>query len=217
MNANYLTTTVTFEYGLTEAYGSSVAAIPSTVTGNNSESVSAIISGLNSGITYHFRIKAENAHGTTYGSDMLLTTLVIDKDGNIYKIVTVGTQVWMAENLKTTKYSNGDQIPNETDSLQWLNLSGGAYCWYNNMASTFKNNFGALYNWYAVQDSRNLCPTGWHVPSDTEWTILTNYLGGGSAAGGQLKETGTNHWQISQHWCNQRNWFYRHCKWGSFL
>jgi uncharacterized protein (TIGR02145 family) len=126
---------------------------------------------------------------------MSLTTLVIDKDGNIYNIVTIGSQVWMAENLKTTKYSNGEQLPNETDRIKWLNLSTGAYCWYNNSETIYKNAFGALYNWYAVQDSRNICPTGWHVPSTAEWTTLTSYLGGESVSGGKLKETGTTHWQ----------------------
>ncbi len=195
VNANYLPTTVSFEYGRSQAYGSSVAAAPSPVAGNNTTSVSAVLSGLNSGTTYHFRIKAENAHGTIYGSDMSLTTLVIDKDGNIYNIVTIGSQVWMAENLKTTKYSNGEQLPNETDRIKWLNLSTGAYCWYNNSETIYKNAFGALYNWYAVQDSRNICPTGWHVPSTAEWTTLTSYLGGESVSGGKLKETGTTHWQ----------------------
>jgi uncharacterized protein (TIGR02145 family) len=198
VNANYLPTTVSFEFGTSEAYGNSIAATPSPITENTTTSVTASISGLNSGTTYHFRIKAVNALGTTYGSDLSFSTLVIDLidlDGNIYKTVTIGTQVWMAENLKTTKYSNGDQIPNETDGIQWLNLSTGAYCWYNNNEATYKNTYGALYNWYAVQDSRNLCPTNWHVPSDFEWTILTTYLGGESVAGGKLKETGTNHWQ----------------------
>ncbi|MCK7526670.1 MAG: fibrobacter succinogenes major paralogous domain-containing protein [Ignavibacteriales bacterium] len=82
----------------------------------------------------------------------------------------------MSENLKTTKYSNGDAIPNVTNNTSWAGLTSGAYCWYNNDAVTYKNNYGALYNFYAVTDTRNICPTGWRVPSDAEWTILTNYL-----------------------------------------
>lgn len=195
INTNYLATTVAFDYGMTEAYGNTIIVALGNITDNASINVTAILSGLNSGTLYHFRIRAENDLGTTYGSDFAFTTLVIDMDGNIYKIVTIGTQVWMAENLKTTKYSNGDEIPDEIEGTEWLNLKTGAYCWYNNSENTYKNTFGALYNWYAVHDSRNLCPTGWHIPSENEWAILTTYLGGESVAGGKLKETGTNHWQ----------------------
>jgi uncharacterized protein (TIGR02145 family) len=123
---------------------------------------------------------------TTYGT-------VTDIDGNIYHTVTIGTQVWMVENLKTTKYRNGDSIPNVMDSLEWHDLAMGAYCNYNNDA-IYSNTYGRLYNWYAVTDSRNIAPIGWHVPTKAEWATLTTYLGGESAAGGKLKETGTLHW-----------------------
>ncbi len=103
-------------------------------------------------------------------------TLITDIDGNSYNTVEIGTQTWMSENLKTTKYSNGEAIPNVTNNTSWAGLTSGAYCWYNNDASAYKNSFGALYNFYAVTDSRNICPTGWHVPSDAEWTTLTDYL-----------------------------------------
>lgn len=118
---------------------------------------------------------------------------VTDKDGNSYTTVTIGTQVWFAENLKTTKDNDGTSIPLVTDGTVWKNLSNPAYCWYNNDATTNKNNFGFLYNWYTVKTGK-LCPTGWHVPTDGEWTTLTTYLGGVSVAGGKLKETGTTHW-----------------------
>ncbi len=110
-----------------------------------------------------------------------------DTISNHYSVVQIGTQMWMAENLKTTKYRNGDSIPNVTDNTQWGNLTTGAYCDYDN---TQGNSiiYGKLYNWYAVADSLNLCPTGWHVPTDAEWTILTTYLGGESFAGGKLKD-----------------------------
>jgi uncharacterized protein (TIGR02145 family) len=98
----------------------------------------------------------------------------------------------MAENLKTTKYSNGDAIPNVTDNAAWAALSTPAYCWYNNEVA-YKVTYGALYNWHTV-NTGNLCPTGWHVPSDAEWTTLTDYLGGLNVSGGKLKETGTLHW-----------------------
>lgn len=119
---------------------------------------------------------------------------VTDRDGNVYNIVTIGTQTWMKENLKTTKYRNGDPIPNITSNTDWITLPIGAYSNYNNDA---KNStiYGKLYNWYAVNDSRNIAPTGWHVPTDIDWTILTNYLGGESIAGGKLKESGTTHWK----------------------
>jgi uncharacterized protein (TIGR02145 family) len=118
---------------------------------------------------------------------------VTDVVGNVYNTVTIGSQVWMAENLKTTKYNDGTDIPLVTDGTAWAALSTPGYCWYNNDAVTNKNTYGALYNWYAVNTAK-LCPTGWHVPSNEEWTVLTTHLGGESVAGGKLKETGTSHW-----------------------
>ena len=118
-----------------------------------------------------------------------------DADGNNYPIVQIGTQTWMAENLKTTKYQNGDDIPNITDNNVWKDLTTGAFCDYNNETSS-SNTFGHLYNWFAASDSRNIAPTGWHVPMDTEWTTLVNYLGADSISGEKLKETGTAHWDI---------------------
>jgi len=120
--------------------------------------------------------------------------LVTDIDGNVYHTVTIGTQVWMVENLKTTHYRNGDAISNVTDNAAWVALKTEAYCWFVNDIAN-KDTHGALYNWYAVSDIRNLCPSGWHVPSDTEWTILEDYLGGQDVAGGKLKEAGTSHWE----------------------
>ena len=102
---------------------------------------------------------------------------VTDVDGNTYKTVIIGTQVWMAENLKTTKYNDGIQIPLVTDPITWINLKSAAYCWYNNDLATNKNIYGAIYNWLVVNTGK-LCPIGWHVPSDTEWTTLTTFLGG---------------------------------------
>lgn len=122
---------------------------------------------------------------------------LIDYDGNVYKTVKIGKQVWMAENLKTTRYNDGTEIPNLESSSDWVIEDGteghnGAYCWFENEIIN-KDTYGALYNWYTVQTGK-LCPTGWHVPSDLEWTTLTTYLGGESVAGGKLKETGTIHW-----------------------
>ena len=118
---------------------------------------------------------------------------VTDTDGNVYQTVTIGTQVWMAENLKTTKYNDGSPIPLVTDSAAWVTLPTPGYCWYNNDAATYKSTYGALYNWYAVNTGK-LAPTGWHVPTDAEWRTLTTFFGGESVAGGKLKEAGATHW-----------------------
>jgi uncharacterized protein (TIGR02145 family) len=116
-----------------------------------------------------------------------------DQDGNTYKTVTIGTQTWMAENLRTTIYRNGDPIPNVTDNTHWKQLTTGAYCCYNNDIS-YQEVYGALYNWFTITDSRNIAPAGWHVPSITEWETLINYFGGGVAACVKLREDGTTHW-----------------------
>ena len=118
---------------------------------------------------------------------------VTDIDGNVYNTVTIGTQVWLKENLKTTKFNDGNSIPNITDATAWASLTTPAYCWYNNDEPANKNTYGALYNWRTV-NSGKLCPSGLHVPTDLEWTELTDYLGGENLAGGKLKETGTLHW-----------------------
>jgi uncharacterized protein (TIGR02145 family) len=122
---------------------------------------------------------------------------ITDSEGNSYKTVTIGTQQWMAENLKVSKYSDGTSIPNITDNTQWSNLTTGAWSFYNNdVANNVK--YGKLYNWYAVSktsnSNKNVCPTGWHVPTDAEWTVLTEYLGGSNVAGGKMKEAGTASW-----------------------
>ena len=115
---------------------------------------------------------------------------ITDIDGNVYNTVQIGNQCWMKENLKTTTYRNGTAIPNVTDNNTWMNLTTGAYAWYDNDIS-WKDSYGALYNWYAVVDSNGLCPAGWHTPTDSEWIILTDYLGGESIAGGKMKSTRT--------------------------
>jgi uncharacterized protein (TIGR02145 family) len=118
---------------------------------------------------------------------------VTDIDGNVYHTIKIGTQVWMVENLNTTRYSNGDPIPEVADEASWISLSSGAYCDHNNDPS-FSVIYGKLYNLYAVIDNRNIAPQGWHVASDTEWTTLITYLGGITVAGGKLKEAGITHW-----------------------
>jgi uncharacterized protein (TIGR02145 family) len=112
---------------------------------------------------------------------------------NYTSIVLGNGQEWMAENLRTTTYANGDPIPNVTDSTQWLNLTTGAWAHFNN-DNQYENPYGKLYNWYTVADPRNVCPTGWHVPTDAEYTLLTDYLGGEPVSGGKMKSTGTQYW-----------------------
>ncbi|KAA3617882.1 MAG: hypothetical protein D8M58_04120 [Calditrichaeota bacterium] len=104
------------------------------------------------------------------------TGTVTDIDGNVYKTVKIGDQWWMAENLKVTRYSNGEAIPNVTDNSEWSNLSTGAYCAYENADSNISI-YGLLYNWYAVLDARNIAPAGWHIPTDEEWKELEMHLG----------------------------------------
>ena len=126
-----------------------------------------------------------------------------DGDNNYYPVVQINTQLWMAENLKTTKYNDVTAIPNITDDATWTAATTSAYCDYSNTPAN-STTFGRLYNWYAVDNNaatkvasnggKNVCPTSWHVPNDTEWTTLMTYLGGESVAGGKVKETGTTHW-----------------------
>jgi uncharacterized protein (TIGR02145 family) len=171
-----------------------------TIEGGGSGTFISNMSDLDAATTYYVRAYATNNAGTGYGNEKSFSTSsdkqtipVIDLDGNIYDTITIGTQTWMKENLKTTLYKNGTVIPLVTDKLAWYYLTTPAYCWYNNDEFN-KYTYGALYNWYAV-NTGNLCPTGWHVPSDDEWATLITYLGGSSAAVGKLKETGLVHWQ----------------------
>jgi len=101
-------------------------------------------------------------------------TTITDVDGNVYKKVIIGDQTWMAENLKTTKYLDGTEIPNVTDNTQWCEIRTPAYCWYENEPA-YKDPYGAIYNWYTVQTDK-LCPSGWHVSTDDDWTQLEIYL-----------------------------------------
>lgn len=119
--------------------------------------------------------------------------IVADYEGNFYPVIKIGTQTWMAENLKSTRYNDGTVIPLVTDALAWTFINTPGYCWNNNDKATYGDIYGALYNWYTVNTGK-LCPGGWHVPSDGEWTFLTDYLGGIYNAGGKLKEAGTTHW-----------------------
>ena len=142
------------------------------------------ITGLTENTLYYVRAYAVNSAGTAYGNEISFTTSlfvcgdqITDIEGNLYNTVEIGTQCWMKENLKTTTYNNNTPIPNVTDPTFWANLTTGAYVWFDN-DSTWKNIYGALYNWYTTVDTNNLCPAGWHIPSHAEWTALINYIGG---------------------------------------
>ena len=118
---------------------------------------------------------------------------VTDIDGYIYHTVKIGTQAWLVENLKTIHYRNGDPVNTSNGPSIWGTDKTGASCAYNNDESSVET-YGRLYNWYAANDARNLCPSGWHIPAEPEWKMLMDYLGGELAAGGELKSTGSAYW-----------------------
>ena len=128
---------------------------------------------------------------------LLITSLafstVTDIDGNVYETVIIGDQLWMAENLKVTHYRNGDEIPTGHSNSEWESLSTGAYAVYDDDPSNAEI-YGNLYNWYAIDLETGVCPEGWHVPTDDEYILLTDYLGGNDIAGGKMKEAGLEHW-----------------------
>jgi uncharacterized protein (TIGR02145 family) len=167
-----------------------------TTDGSGTGLYNSNLSGLNSNTLYYVRAYAENSDGISYSEEMIFKTYyesVTDIEGNKYMTTQIGTQVWLAENLRTTKYRDGSTIPNVTDNSAWINLNTPAYCWYSNNETNYKNPYGALYNWYAVSTG-SICPSGWHIPTNEEWVVLINYLGGSGVAGGKLKEAGSEHW-----------------------
>ena len=259
VNANHFSSEISFEYGKTSEYGQSKVVQQSPVTGTSDKLVNAEITALESGETYHFRVKAVNSMGTAFGKDMTFVTIKVptltnfppvhknyndsvftlkpptsnspgtftfsssnpkvatiknnivkitgpgttiitatqassgvfasatitapltmnlsDVDGNVYKTVTIGSQDWMKENLKVTRYSDGTPIPNVTDGKAWSSLTTEAWCWYNNDSANSKTTNGALYNWHTVVSPHKLCPAGWHVASDDDWKALELFLG----------------------------------------
>jgi uncharacterized protein (TIGR02145 family) len=193
---------------------------PSMVAPGSVGSFQVELLGLQYGATYFARAFATNAQGTSYGNQVSFSTLpadhlapdltygsMTDQDGNSYPTIIIGTQEWMAENLRAVTHANGDTIANVTDAGQWYVLSTGAWAHYNN-DDQFDIPYGTHYNWYAVSDPRNVCPTGWHVPTDLEWQQLEIELGmtpDAAAAvgmvrgalenvGGRMKSAGTQYW-----------------------
>ncbi len=173
------------------------------------DSFTSYLTGLTPNTTYNVRAYATNSVGTSYGAPLSITTLdpantVTDIDGNVYRTVLIGNQVWMAENLRVTHYRNGGAILNVPDSTVWSVLASGAYCDYANDPRT-ASTYGRLYNWNAVTDLRGLAPEGWHVASDSEWMQLEACQGlgqekvgatgwRGTTEGGKLKAANTTLW-----------------------
>ncbi|WNM19382.1 fibrobacter succinogenes major paralogous domain-containing protein [Flavobacterium capsici] len=162
-----------------------------------------ILSNLTPNTTYHLRAYAKSSYGTGYGEIVTFTTSpllytvgigVTDINGTAYNSVILNGQEWTTKNLSVTKYRNGDVIPQVQDATQWAALTTGAWCYYSYQTSN-GTVYGKLYNWYAVNDPRGLAPTGWHIPTNSEWISLIDFLGGSQEAGGLLKEAGTSHWQ----------------------
>lgn len=157
---------------------------------------SSSLTGLIANTTYYVRAYATNSFGTAYGNQQIFTTMntslsncgtVKDVDGNLYHTVTIGTQCWMLENLKTTRYKDSTIIPTGLSNTSWQATFSGAYAIFDNNPVN-NTTYGKLYNWYAVNTGK-LAPAGWRVPTDNDFTILTNYLGGESEAGNKMKDT----------------------------
>lgn len=179
VNPNYFQTTAILEYGTTNGYGNSISITENPLTGKEPVNLNADLSGLTQGTLYHLRIKATNQLGTTISEDFTFTTLapISDIENNTYNIRTIGTQIWMTENLKTSKYNNGDLI--ETTIPADLDISAEVapkYQWAYDGIEENVDIYGRLYTKYVAADSRNVCPTGWHVPASSEFFGLVNYL-----------------------------------------
>lgn len=161
----------------------------------NKFSFTAKLTKLQPGTVYYARAYARNAKGIGYGNSQRFSTSVKDIDDNVYRTVVIGKQLWMVENLKTTHYRNGDPITKITDVTTWENTfdKTGGYCNYDNDEAN-ATIYGRLYNYTAANDSRNVCPQGWRMPTSGDWSTLIHFLGGNLAAGGRLKEIGTTHW-----------------------
>jgi uncharacterized protein (TIGR02145 family) len=181
VNPNHLGTTVYFEYGLTNLYGNVQQARQVLIEGDTLVQVDTYIEDLQPGMTYHFRVGAENVLGITISENASFTSLpggeLTDQDGNEYRTVVIGSQEWMASNLKATRYRDGTTIASPgADDAEWASDIDGAYAWYDNNEHENKEYYGALYNWYAATHPSGLCPTGWRVPSREDFEQLMAYV-----------------------------------------
>jgi uncharacterized protein (TIGR02145 family) len=186
--------------------GNQTVTVEATNANTSSSSRSAIVTITNGELTKTVTVIQEAGSSSETGT-------VYDIDGNRYQTIKIGTQWWMAENLEVTHYRNGDAIPNVSSNTVWGSLSSGAYC---------IADYGHMYNWYAVDDSRGLAPDGWRVADDGDWQTLIDYLGGSSVAGGKMKSTGTSDWSSPNTGATNESGFsafpggYRHANDGSF-
>ncbi|HVN57756.1 MAG TPA: fibrobacter succinogenes major paralogous domain-containing protein [Bacteroidales bacterium] len=210
---------ITFEYDTTRDLTNTVAGVPATVNSTYYVPVYASLTGLKPLKKYYFRVKGVISGEVYYGTDTTFTTTgdngtsitfkpgltydsINDIDGNYYKTISIGSQTWMAENLRTTRYNDGETVDYIPVSGVWADSSFAGYCWYNGDSVMY----GGLYNWAAVSTGK-LCPVGWHVPSDDEWTTLTEYLGGDTLSTGKLMETGIVHWYSTKSYVTNESGF----------
>lgn len=192
LNTDGIETKATFIYGIDQNNLNESVEVNSPAKGTPTLTVNASVSNLEDNTTYYFALKAANSLGTVIGETKSFKTLeghLSDIDGNVYKLVKIGDQIWMAENLKVTHYNDGSVIPNVTDNDAWLNLTTGGYCDYNNDPNN-STIYGRLYNCYTVWTGK-LAPAGWHVPTNNDWDKLFIYVNGNA---GELRETGYAHW-----------------------
>jgi uncharacterized protein (TIGR02145 family) len=162
--------------------------------GGNSSNYISKLTNLTPDTRYYVRAYATNSVGTEYGQEQ---TFMTEKEAVVFSgSVSIGSQVWQTKNLNVDRFRNGDMIPQARTNKEW-NSAGKkgkpVWCYYNNDPENGRI-YGKLYNWHAVNDARGLAPKGWHIPSDNEWTTLTNYLGGEDVADGKMKSTGTIYW-----------------------
>ena len=193
VNPNHLETTLIFEYGLTENLGNEIAATPGTIDGNTKVPAHAFIDNLQPGTIYYYRLVAANELGVSYGITNYFRVYAEDDpqdiDGNYYRTVIIDNLEWFAENLKVSRYNNGDDIPTGLNDTEWRNTDEGAYAIYPHEGDVTEwdvegihsdedmvEAYGKLYNWYAGVDPRGLCPAGWHVPTFDEMAQLMNYV-----------------------------------------